>query len=134
MTREEIYDEITQVFGLVPMMFKALPDTMFELEWKLFRASMLDEGPIPNKFRELIALGVSASNFCKYCAFYHTEVAKLFGATDEEIENAVDIAKVSVGWSAYINGSQMDFEDFKSEITAACDHIRSTSAAQAEQA
>lgn len=125
MTRKEINKEIEGVFGQVPTMFKSIPDRSLELEWKLFKAVQLDESPIPNKYRELIGIGISATTKCKYCAFFHTEVAKLFGATDEEVEDAVHFAKATSGWSSYINGLQLDFEEFKKEILGACNHIRS---------
>jgi AhpD family alkylhydroperoxidase len=129
MTREEVYNEIEEVFGLVPSMFKAIPDSSLELEWQLFKRVQMEEGPIPNKYRELIGLAVAGVTRCRYCAFYHTEVAKLFGATDEEIEDALHFAKSSVGWSAYVNGLQIDFEQFKDEIVQACEHARSAQAA-----
>ncbi len=34
------------MFGLVPSMFKVVPDS--SLEWRLFKRVQFDEGPIPN--------------------------------------------------------------------------------------
>jgi AhpD family alkylhydroperoxidase len=129
MTRKEVYNEIKETFGLVPSMFKSIPDSSLELEWQLFKRVHVEESPIPNKYRELIGLAIAGVTRCHYCAFYHTELAKLFGATDEEIEDALHFAKSSAGWSAYVNGLQIDFEQFKDEILHACEHIRSTQAA-----
>ena len=124
MNREEIYKEIEQMFGLVPSMFKAVPDSSLELEWKLFKRVQFDEGPIPNKYRELIGVAIAAVSKCRYCALYHAEVARLYGATDAEIEDAVHYAKSSAGWSTYINGLQLDFDQFQEEIRRACEHVR----------
>jgi AhpD family alkylhydroperoxidase len=124
MSREEIYKEIEQMFGLVPSMFKAVPDSSLELEWKLFKRVQSDEEPIPNKYRELIGVAISAVSKCRYCALYHTEVARLYGATDAEIEDAVHYAKSSAGWSTYINGIQLDYDQFQDEIRRACEHVR----------
>jgi AhpD family alkylhydroperoxidase len=124
MSRDEIYKEIEQMFGLVPSMFKAVPDSSLELEWKLFKRVQFDEGPIPNKYRELIGVAISAVSKCRYCALYHTEVARLYGATDAEIEDAVHYAKSSAGWSTYINGMQLDYDQFQEEIRRACEHVR----------
>jgi AhpD family alkylhydroperoxidase len=126
MNRKEIYKDIEDTFGLVPSFFKKVPDSSLELEWNLFKKIQLEESPIPNKYRELIGLAIAGITKCHYCAFYHTEVAKLFGATDEEIEDALRFAKSSAGWSTYINGLQMDFEQFKDEVTRACEHVRSS--------
>jgi len=125
MNREQVYHEIDQTFGLVPGMFKALPESTLELEWNLFKKVQLEEGAIPNKYRELIGVAISAISKCRYCAYFHTELAKLNGATDEEIEDAIHFAKSSAGWSTYVNGLQMDFEEFKKEVDMACEHVRS---------
>lgn len=124
MSREKIYKEIEGMFGLVPIMFKQLPESTLELEWNLFKRVQMDPGAIPNKYRELIGLAISAITKCKYCIFYHTELAKLNGASPEEIEDALHYAKSSVGWSAYLSGNQTDFEEFKKEIVHACNHVK----------
>jgi AhpD family alkylhydroperoxidase len=125
MKREEIYKEIEEMFGLVPSMFKSIPDSSLELEWQLFKRVQFDEGPIPNKYRELIGVAISAVTKCRYCSLFHTEIAKLNGATEAEIEDAIHYAKSSAGWSTYINGIQLDYEKFKKEVLQACEHARS---------
>ncbi len=132
MNRQEVYKEIEQMFGLVPSFFKMIPDSSLELEWKLFKRVQFDEGPIPNKYRELIGVAIAAVTKCRYCSLYHTEVAKLNGATDAEIEDAIHFAKSSAGWSTYLNGMQMDYEQFKSEVKGACEHVRSMQGAEKE--
>jgi AhpD family alkylhydroperoxidase len=122
--REQIYKEIEGKFGLVPSFLKTIPDSTLEHEWELFMKIQFEEGAIPNKYRELIGLGLSAVSKCRYCTLYHTEMAKLFGATDEEIEEAVHYAKSSAGWSAYLNGMQVDYEQFKDELRRAGEHAK----------
>lgn len=129
MTRREVYEEIEETFGLVPSFFKEVPDSSLELEWKLMKRLQFEEGPIPNKYRELIGVAMSAVTRCRYCSLFHTEMAKLYGATDAEIEDAVHFAKSSAGWSAYLNGLQIDYDQFKAEVLAACDHARMKKAA-----
>ncbi len=125
MTRNEVYEDIRSTFGLVPVMFESIPDDSIEAEWRLFKHLQLEDGPVPNKFRELIGLGIAAATRCRYCAFYHTEVAKLFGASEAEIEAAMHYAKTVAGWSTYVNGLQVDFDRFRREVTEACEHVRS---------
>jgi len=128
MKREEIYKQIKEMFGVVPVMFTTLPDSSLEMEWQLFKRVQFDEGPIPNKYRELIGVAISAVSKCRYCAYFHTEVARLNGATDAEIEDAVHYAKSTAGWSAYINGMQTDYNQFRTEVQQACEHVRSMAA------
>ena len=129
-SRAAIDGEIREMFGLVPVMFTLVPDDELELEWRLFKKVQFDPGPVPNKYRELIGLGISATTRCQYCIAYHTEVARLFGATDAEIEATVHYAKSSAGWSAYLNGMEVDLAQFKKEVRAAVTYSR----AQAEKA
>jgi len=124
MNRNEIYHQIEEIFGLIPSMFKSVPDQSLEQEWELFKMLELDDGPIPQKYRELMGVAVSAATKCRYCELFHTELAKLHGATEEEIENALHYAKHTSGWSTYINGLQIDFDQFTSEINRASDYIR----------
>jgi len=56
---------------------------------------------------------------------FHTEAAKLFGATDEEIQEAVHYAKTSLGWSAYINGMRENYDGFAAELAQIGQHLQS---------
>jgi len=123
MTRNEVYRDIEDTFGFVPSFLKMIPESTIEFEWQLFKKIGLEEGPISNKQRELIGIGISAVSKCKYCTYFHTELAKLFGATDEEIEFAVHYAKHTAGWSAYLNGMALEFEEFKTEISKAVEFV-----------
>jgi AhpD family alkylhydroperoxidase len=124
MNREQIYKEMKEAFGLVPSFFKLVPDVTLEHEWGLFKAIQMEETAIPNKYKELIGVGISAALRCRYCSLFHTEMAKLNGATDAEIEEAVHYAKSSAGWSTYLNGMQVDYDQFKKEIHRACKYVR----------
>jgi len=125
MSKQEVFNEMEQMFGLVPSMFKAVPESTIELEWELFKRVHLEEGAIPNKYRELIGVAISAISKCRYCVYFHTELAKLNGATEEEIEDALHFTKSSAGWSAYVNGLQLDFDKFAKETDQICEYVRS---------
>jgi len=131
--RQEIYKEIEQMMGLVPSFFKAMPDSALESEWRLFNLVQVEETPIPAKYRELIGSAVAATLRCPYCSYFHAEMAKLYGATDAEIEDAIHFAKSSVGFSTYINGLQIDIKKFKTEIDQACNHIRQSQMQKSNQ-
>lgn len=124
MTRQEVYRDIEKTLGKVPSFFKLVPDRSLELEWKLFKTLQLEDSPIPHKYRELIGVGVAAVTKCRYCSFFHTEVAKLFGATSDEIEDAVHYAKSSAGWSTYLNGMQIDYDQFTRELLESIDYVK----------
>jgi len=123
--RQMVYKDIEQTLGVVPTFLKLVPDSALEMEWNLMKQVQLAEGPIPNKYRELIGIAISAITHCRYCSFYHTEIAKLNGATEAEIEDAVHFAKSTAGWSTYVNGMQLDYDQFTKEISKAVGYIQS---------
>ena len=114
--RQKVYEDIKATFGMVPGFLKLLPDSNIEEEWAVMKLVQMEKTLIPNKYRELIGLGVAAATHCKYCTLFHAEAAKMNGATDEEIEEAVHLAKNTMGWSTYLNGMQVDFDEFKKEM------------------
>ncbi len=126
MSREEIYSEMRGLFGLVPSFFKAVPDSILGNEWELYKKLEVDEGPVPAKCLQLIGLGIAAATKCRYCTLYHTEMAKLHGATQEEIDCVLAYTKLTTGWSSFVNGLQLDFDTFRAEIQRACEHVRAT--------
>ena len=123
--REEIEADIRQTLGLVPHFFQQIPTELLAPEWEIFKRIELGETLIPNMYKELIGVGLHAETKCHYCSLFHTEAAKLFGATDEEIQEAVHYAKASLGWSAYINGMQEDYGQFAAELDQVVDYVRS---------
>jgi AhpD family alkylhydroperoxidase len=130
MDRKQIFAEMEEHCGLVPSFFKSIPDATLGLEWELFKKLQIEENNLTPKEKELIGLGISAVTKCKYCTYFHTEFAKLCGATDAELQETVHYAKATAGWSAYINGSQEDFGEFKQQVDQVCNHLRQAMAQQ----
>ncbi len=132
MSREQVYADMKATIGIVPSIFKSLPDSTLGLEWELMKRVQMAPGPIPNKYRELIGIAVAAATKCEYCIYFHTEFARMNGATDAEIEDALHYAKSSTGWSTYINGSQTDLDTFKSEVRAIVKYVTEQEAKSAK--
>ena len=111
--KNEVYKEIEGAFGRVPEWVKALPDGAVGGLWAQMRDFYLAETQIPNKYKELIGVAVSGATRCKYCALFHTEAARLFGATDQEISEACMMGGITMGISTFINAQQVDYEKFR---------------------
>ena len=130
MKRQDIYNEIEQLLGLVPSFFKMIPDSSLELEWNLMKRVQFEEGPIPNKYRELMGVAIAAVMKCRYGSLFHTERARMNGATDAEIEDAIHFAESSSGWSTTLNGLQIDYDQFKEEMKKVGEYVQSCQAAE----
>jgi len=127
-TRTQIEQEIKENLGLVPSFFDRIPDEALDEEWTLFKHWELEETLIPNKYKELLMLAVHAETKCRYCTLFHTEVARMYGATDEEIQEAVHLAKHTVGWSVYLNGMRTDYDQFAEELDRIGEHMAAEAA------
>jgi AhpD family alkylhydroperoxidase len=128
--RADVDRDIQETLGLVPTFMREVPDYLIESEWETFKNLQLsDQTEIPNKYKELIGLGVSGATRCRYCAYFHKEAARLFGATDEEIIEASLVAKNTMGWSTWLNSMEFDFDEFAREFDQIAAHVRSQLAA-----
>ena len=121
----EVREDIETAFGRVPMFFDTVPDGLLPTEWESFkRLQLSDQTAIPNKYKELIGLAVSGATRCRYCVYFHTEAARLFGATEDEIVETALMAKSTMGWSTYLNTLQFDYDAFVAEFDQITAHIR----------
>jgi AhpD family alkylhydroperoxidase len=85
---------------LLKDMAKLAPEE-FKAWLALDRIVTREDGHIPRKFRELIALAVAHTTQCVYCIEVHAKSAKKAGATREEVaETALLAAALRAGGAA----------------------------------
>jgi AhpD family alkylhydroperoxidase len=126
MNKQQTEKEIKEMLGLVPQWMHEMPDGALVGFWGMAKDFWLKETVIPNKYKELIGVAVSGATRCKYCALFHTEAARLFGATDAEISEASMMGALSMCGSTFINAQQIDFEKFRRETKDIINHVKST--------
>jgi AhpD family alkylhydroperoxidase len=89
---------------LAPEEFKAWAD--------LDRIVAREDGAIPRKYRELVAVAVAHTTQCVYCIEVHTKGAKKAGASKREVAEAVLLAAALRAGGAAAHGSlAMKFYD-----------------------
>jgi AhpD family alkylhydroperoxidase len=114
---EETYRDIQATLGVVPEFFRAFPEAGLPGAWAAFKQVQVSEHTtLDPKVKQLIGLAVSAQVPCTYCVYFHTEVAKAYGATPEEIKEAVALAAISRHWSTVLNGTAIDMATFRKEV------------------
>lgn len=96
------YDEndlkwLKEMGKLAPPEFKAWAD--------LDKIVAREDGQIPRKYRELIALAVAHTTQCVYCIEVHARNAKRASATREEVAEAVLIAAALRAGAAAAHGA-----------------------------
>ena len=127
---EEAKKEITETFGTFLSIFDAFPKYALPGAWQAFKELTGPHGSIDPKNRELIQLAVAAQIPCDYCLYFHTLSAKAFGATDEELKEAVAYGAQTRHWSMIIQGAQIDLEEYKKEFQEAMKYMEEKSKTQ----
>ena len=114
---EDTLRDIQATLGVVPGFFRAFPEAGLPGAWAEFKQIQVAENTkLSPKIKQLIGLAVSAQVPCSYCVYFHTEVAKAYGATPDEIKEAVALAAISRHWSTVLNGMAIDMTSFRSEV------------------
>ena len=114
---DDTYRDIQATLGVVPGFFRAFPEAGLPGAWSSFKQVQVSENSaLTPKVKQLIGLAVSAQVPCTYCVYFHTEVAKAYGATPEEIKEAVALAAISRHWSTVLNGNAIDMTAFRKEV------------------
>jgi AhpD family alkylhydroperoxidase len=119
--------EMKAMFGAVPIMFTKLPMHVRTSAWEWFKAISNPQASIPPKYGELIGLAVASQIPCEYCVYAHTSMAKMLGATDQEIQEAVVKGAEVRHWSTILNGNQVSYESFKADWDAILAFVKANS-------
>jgi 4-carboxymuconolactone decarboxylase len=79
---------------------------------------MVNDGALDRKTKRLIALACVAVRMCEDCVYPQAKVAKNYGATKEEIVEALQVAVITGGvpaWSVSKKGVSRLFEEWDAE-------------------
>lgn len=114
---EETYRDIEATLGVVPGFFREYPQAGLPGAWASFKQiQVAEDTTLSPKVKQLIGLAVSAQVPCSYCVYFHTQVAKAYGASPDEIREAVALAAISRHWSTVLNGMAIDMASFRSDV------------------
>jgi AhpD family alkylhydroperoxidase len=123
MSYEETVKDIENTFGMLPGIMRNTPKDILPQMWPLFKKYQMGTSIIPQKYREMMMLAAAAATKCPYCQTYHKEVAKMYGATVEELnELAVIIGQTSF-WSNVLHIQNYDYNTFVRELQQIGEHL-----------
>jgi AhpD family alkylhydroperoxidase len=110
-------EDIRQNFGFVPAFIKRFPAEGLPGAWLAMKnVEMNPATKLSGKHKSLIALAVASQVPCKYCIIADTEFAKLEGASEREITEAVAMGALVRQWSTILNGVQADEAQYRKDI------------------
>jgi AhpD family alkylhydroperoxidase len=123
--------DIQKTFGFVPQFMLKMPEELLPGAWEEMKTLQMNPATaLSGRTKELIGLGVAAQIPCRYCISAHTEFARLNGASDREIGEAVAMAAITRHWSTFLNGIQTDETRFRAEIAKLVDNAKKAAASK----
>jgi AhpD family alkylhydroperoxidase len=112
----DTYKDIKDTLGAVPSFFSEYPTTSVEGAWLDMKGNEFNPyAVIPAKYKEMIALAVAGQVPCRSCAYFHSQLAKVYKASNEELKEAVAMAGFTRRWSSFLAGVQIDQGEFRTE-------------------
>jgi AhpD family alkylhydroperoxidase len=108
--------DIAQTFGFVPALFHKVPASALPGMWREMKELKLGTTAVSARDKALISLAVASQVPSEVCIEQETELAKLAGATEREIGEAVGMAAITRNMSTLLNGLQLDETKFRADI------------------
>ena len=110
---EEILDKINCYFGFVPKIFQVLSENPPALKAFFDKAEiMMADDSLPPLTKEFVSIGAAAALGSAHCLGTHLEVAREFGATDDQLLLSIIIG-ASITETTALSQSLRVFEEFK---------------------
>ncbi len=129
------YEDIRKTLGIVPGFLRDYPQQSIPGAWQEMKAVQLSNTTaLSPKTKELMGLAVASQIPCTYCTEFHTEAAKLNGASKDELQEAVALASCVRHWSTFFNGAQLDETSFRGDVDKMVQHVREQMATQQQPA
>lgn len=109
-----VLNDAQQSFGFVPEFVRRFPAEALPGAWLSFRnVEMNPQTALPGKIKSLLGLAVASQIPCRYCVIADTEFAKLEGASEREITEAVAMGSVARQYITLIEGLQVDEKAYR---------------------
>jgi AhpD family alkylhydroperoxidase len=123
-------DDMKQSFGFVPDFATRFPAAALPGAWRQMRDVELNpHTALPGKYKSLISLAVASQIPCHYCIVADTEFAKLEGATDQEITEAVAMAGLARQTAASLTGLGVDETVYRKDMERIAQRVAHMTAA-----
>jgi AhpD family alkylhydroperoxidase len=109
-----VLKDAQQSFGFVPEFVRRFPAEALPGAWLSFRnVEMNPASALPGKVKSLLSLAVASQIPCRYCVIADTEFAKLEGASDREIAEAVTMGSIARQYITLVEGLQLDEKAYR---------------------
>lgn len=116
--------DIEQTLGFVPAFLARIPESALPGAWRELKELRFGKTQLTAKDKALIALAVASQVPSAPCIASETEFAKLAGATDKEIAEAVGMAAITRNMSTMLNGQLTDERAFQADVERIVSNVK----------
>ncbi|WP_227131175.1 carboxymuconolactone decarboxylase family protein [Halorubellus salinus] len=121
--------EVEEYLGQVPSFIEGLPEAAADHGWGMMRDFQLAETELSGREKALVGLGAAAAIQCPYCIHFHKAEAKIEGASEAELTEAVGTASGVKYFSTVLHGSEIDLDAFERETEQIVEYVEQQQAA-----
>lgn len=124
-TTEMAEKDIQGMYGFTPAFLSELYKPALPSAWTGLRDfHMSPNTALPLKVKGFIGLAIGSQMPCTYCVYIDSEVAKMDGATADELKEAIMVSATVRHWSTFLNGLSMDDNKFRREVDQMAANIK----------
>ncbi len=106
---DQTYQDIERTLGSVPSFLQQFPKEAIAGAWTEMKTVQMNPNTqISPRDKELIGLAVAAQIPCRYCVYFHTQAAKMHGATEQQIKETLAQSALTRHWLTAIHGMDLD--------------------------
>lgn len=125
--QQNAQQDVQQSLGFVPTFIQRYPEKGLQGAWQAMKTIEMSAGELSVKDKQLIGLAVAAQVPCHYCTYFHREMAKLQGATEAEMDEAVALGAQALTWNTLIAGLQVDETQLRQDVDRMTARLRGSS-------
>ncbi len=122
--QSELLDEVKDLLRQVLPSLGGITEPIRNGFWSLVRDFYLAETKIPIKYKELMAVAAAVASRCRSSQLLHSEIARLHGASEEEIAEACAMGGVTVMGNVYFEAAGIDYETVRQETLRMAEHVQ----------
>ncbi len=117
--------DLKSTFGFLPSFVDALTEQSIPGAWNEAKQLRFSTGTsLDTKTKGLIALGVATQIPCEHLIYFEKKATLQDGASKQELQETVLMSAITRHWSTVLNGSQLDFNEFKKEADKVMEHVK----------
>lgn len=132
MATQQTQQEMEEALGQVPSFMQILAEPASDHSWGIFRDLILEDTELSGREKALIGVSAAAAMQCPYCSYFHKEEARFSGVTEDELEEAVNLAGSTRYFSTLLHGNEFDHDEFVAETDEIFEYLREQEAPSAD--